>query len=356
MLLFINKNFLHAPSTDLSREVVDLLVGILAAQESEIFVEQLVDKSKGSGLISNIANRAANEYKTVVDGMKEFEGKGVLDRNWLNLLQIKVKYFESFAQYHRSMADAAAGKHGIQLVRLKLAETSAQEAQRLAKAFSYTFTSAHTPTIPHDAATNLVEITKTHAILCSEAKVQAQKDNDLIYHEILPSEASLPQITSFKPEAPMQMQDIFAPPEMGKLIGPDIFAKLVPMAVHQAASIYSEEKAQLVRKVVEKVDMNEGEVRAGLDHLGFPGLVTEWRNLTEDGDDRDAEVEISSELARLADEVKRGGPLDNVVGSLERQRTSCERELRELLELLDTESRECERARVSSSQPDRLSC
>ncbi|RYZ13936.1 MAG: hypothetical protein EOO70_08130, partial [Myxococcaceae bacterium] len=135
--------------------------------------------------------------------------------------------------------------------------------------------------------------------------------------------------------------------EMGKLIGPDIFAKLVPMAVHQAASIYSEEKAQLVRKVVEKVDMNEGEVRAGLDHLGFPGLVTEWRNLTEDGDDRDAEVEISSELARLADDVKRGGPLENVVGSLERQRTSCERELRELLELLDTESRECERARVS---------
>jgi len=40
--------------------------------------------------------------------------------------------------------------------------------------------------------------------------------------------------------------------------GPDIFAKLVPMAAHEASSLYSEEKAKLLREVMAKIeDKNE---------------------------------------------------------------------------------------------------
>lgn len=349
MLTYINENFLHAPSTDLSREVVHLLIGIMSAQATEIFTEKLVEEKKSPALVCRSANQAATMYTTVTDEMKEFQGKGVLDRNWLYILQIKSKLFISIAQYYRSVADSAAGKHGHALVRLKLADTAAQDAQRQATTFGYSFVAGSTPSLPHDAATSLQEITKAHAALCSEAKAQAQSHNDLIYHEILPSEASLPALEKLPPAAPITIQEIYGNPEVSKLIGPDIFIRLVPLAVHESASVYSEEKAKVVRGEVERADMSEGEIRAGLEHLGFPGLVSAWRQLAEDDGSGDGEIEISGQLARLAEDVRSQGSVDHLVMTLDSERERCERELRKLNGMLDTESRECERARVSES-------
>lgn len=347
MLTYINENFLHAPSTDLSREVIHLLVGIQMAQATEIFTEKLVEEKKAPGLVARSANQVAGMYATLVEEMKEFQGKGVFDRNWLYVLQIKAKLFASVAQYYRSTADAASNKHGAALVRMKLADVLAQDASRQATNFLYTFTSAQTPSLPHDAATSLQEITKAHASLCDEAKTQATQDNDLIYHEILPSEASLPQIDKLPPAAPITIQEVYGNPDVSKLIGPDIFIRLVPLAVHESASIYSEEKAKLVRGEVERVDLNEGEVRAGLEHMGFPGAVASWRRMIDgDEDGSSGQVELSGALRRLAQEISSGGSVEAMLRNLEQERESCERDLRELSGLLDNESRECERMRV----------
>lgn len=350
MLTYINDNFLHAPSTDLSREVVHLLIGILMAQATEVFTEKLIEEKKAPALVCRSANSAAGMYNSLVEEMKEFQGKGVFDRNWLYVLQIKAKLYLSMAQYYRATADAASGKHGAALVRLKQADTAAQDASRQASNFNYTFYAAATPTLPHDTATSLVEITKAHATLCQEAKDQAVKDNDLIYHDILPSEAALPAIEKLPTAAPITIQEVYQNTEVSKLIGPDIFIKLVPLAVHESASVYSEEKAKLVRGEVERVDMSEGEIRAGLEHLGFPGIVSVWKKLADEDEDGEAETEVSGSLRRLAEDVQRGGSVANLVRSLDTEREKCERELRELSGLLDTESRECERMRVSSCE------
>ncbi len=108
MLTYINENFLHAPSTDLSREVVHLLNGVMMAQATEVFTEKLVDEKKAPALCARSANTAAGMYAALVEEMKEFQGKGVFDRNWLYVLQIKAKLFASLAQYHRSAADSAS--------------------------------------------------------------------------------------------------------------------------------------------------------------------------------------------------------------------------------------------------------
>jgi hypothetical protein len=349
MLTYINENFLHAPSTDLSREVVHLLIGILMAQATEVFTEKLIDEKKAPGLVCRSANSAAAMYTTLVDEMKEFQGKGVFDRNWLFVLQIKARLYASMAQYYRSTADAAAGKHGAALVRMKLADTAAQDASRQAASFGYSFYAAATPSLPHDAATSLAEITKAHATVCSEAKEQAVKDNDLIYHDILPSEASLPAIEKLPAATPITIQEVYQNQDVSKLIGPDIFIRLVPLAVHESASVYSEEKAKLVRGEVERVDLNEGEIRAALEHLGLPGVLGAWRKIAEDEESAEADIEISGSLNRLAEDVQRERQVESLLRSLDAERERCERELRELNGLLDNESRECERMRVSTS-------
>ena len=347
MLTYINENFLHAPSTDLSREVVHLLIGVMMAQATEIFTEKLVEEKKSPGLVCRSANQAASLYGALVDEMKEFQGKGVFDRNWLYILQIKAKLFASLAQYYRSVADSGSGKHGVSLTRIKMAETMAQDAQRQASSFTYNFVSQSTPSLPSDAATSLAEITKSHATLCTEAKAQGMKDNDLIYHDMLPSEAALPSIDKLPPAAPITIQEVYGNVDVSKLIGPDIFIRLVPLAVHESASVYSEEKAKLVRGEVERVDMSESEIRAGLEHLGLPGVLSTWRALAEDDEEGQSEIEISTSVRRLAEEVDRGGSVESPLRGLDSEREKCETDLRDLSGMLDNESRECERTRVS---------
>lgn len=88
MLTYINDNFLHAPSTDLSREVIKFLVGIVLAQATEVFYEKCVDEKKGSGLVAKIANQTASMYSGLCDEVKEFMGKGIFDRNWVTIIQV----------------------------------------------------------------------------------------------------------------------------------------------------------------------------------------------------------------------------------------------------------------------------
>jgi tyrosine-protein phosphatase non-receptor type 23 len=47
MLTYINENFLHAPSTDLSREVGKFLISLILAQATEVFFEKCLDATKG---------------------------------------------------------------------------------------------------------------------------------------------------------------------------------------------------------------------------------------------------------------------------------------------------------------------
>lgn len=88
MLTYINDNFLHAPSTDLSKEVVKFLTGIMLAQATEVFFEKLVDEKKSAGLVAKVAAQAAYLYTNLTEEVKEFMGRGIFDRNWVSLLQV----------------------------------------------------------------------------------------------------------------------------------------------------------------------------------------------------------------------------------------------------------------------------
>lgn len=269
MFTYINDNFLHAPSTDLSREVVKVLVQLMIAQATEVFVERMTEEKekKPFGLRARVSTQAAFLYGSVIEDVKDLVNKGIFERSWTWLIQCKHKYFVSLAQYQRSLADSASSKHGDALARLQIAETAAKEASRYATSFSTSFTAAGSSglaTLPSDAATSLLDLTRTHLALCNEAKVSEQRDNDLIYHEALPSEAALPPIEKSSVGEPIAIQEVYGAPEVQKVVGQDIFVRLVPLSVHQSASLYSEEKAKLIRTEGERCETADTE------------LVTPW--------------------------------------------------------------------------------
>lgn len=102
---------------------------------------------------------------------------------------------------------------------------------------------------------------------------EALKDNDFLYHHTIPAEASLPPIAKLPASKPIPVSEMYAGQDMQRITGPDLFAKIVPMAVTESASLYDEEKAKLIRAETERVDTANGEMAASLDYLRLPGAL-----------------------------------------------------------------------------------
>lgn len=351
MLTYINENFLHAPSTDLSRDVVKFLVDIMIAQAHEVFYEKCRDEKKTSALVSKVAAQTASLYTSLVDAVKEFQGKKIFDHNWVTLLQIKAKYLLSLSQYHRSLADSAVNKHGDALVRLQVAEKLAKEAHTVTStSFTPYFVVTTTPTLPPDAGTALLDLTKSHLALCTEARTTAQRDNDLIYNAVLPSEGVLPPIDKTNVATPIPIQEVYSTPDVQKTIGSDLFARLVPLSVHEAASVYSEEKAKLVRAEAEKCEVAEGEVRAALESLGVKEGLGRFRAMVEASGGDLGDI-VPREVRQWQIDIRSlensgGDSLPAMFGTLDKLKVSVKEELDLISRDLDAETRECETGRV----------
>jgi hypothetical protein len=89
MFTYINENFLHAPSTDLSRDTVKTLVNIMLAQAQEVFLEKQIADGKKSGMLAKLASQAGLLYSQAVEGVQENVQKGIFDKCWTILTQVR---------------------------------------------------------------------------------------------------------------------------------------------------------------------------------------------------------------------------------------------------------------------------
>ncbi|OZJ06511.1 hypothetical protein BZG36_00520 [Bifiguratus adelaidae] len=353
MFSYINDNFLHAPSQDLGRETVKLLVDLMLAQAQECFVENSIRENKKDALIAKLASHAAYVYGTCVDGIQDALNKGLLDRSWLLVCQIKNKYFQAMSQRHRAMASTGEGKYGEGVARYQIAETHAKEASKLAQQLNGSFSHATTPTLPPDTATALTEITKAYLAVCTEEKNTAVKDNDIIYHEPVPNEGVIKPVEKTSAVKTVPISDLYGQSEVQKIIGPDIFNRLIPLSVHESSSMYSEEKAKLVRAEAEKCDIANAELQASLDYMHLPEALNKFRG---GADGRMAERSLDElaiptvEVRQWAEQIKAEEEGSNAVYELLENRDGMRARVAELLDkasmALDEEMRACENMRV----------
>ena len=132
------------------------------------------------------------------------------------------------AQFHRALADSAAAKYGDALSRFTAAEAAAKEASRLGASFGSMFMTQMSPNLPPDAGSAIQELTKVHFALCTEKKNEATRDNDLIYHAVVPPVDTLPQIDKLAVATAIPIQEVYSAPDVQKTIGQDLFLKLIP--------------------------------------------------------------------------------------------------------------------------------
>ena len=89
MFTYINENFLHAPSTDLSRDTVKTLIQIMLAQGQEVFLEKQIADGKKVGLLAKLASQAAYLYSGAIEGTQENVNKAIFEKVWLLVVQVR---------------------------------------------------------------------------------------------------------------------------------------------------------------------------------------------------------------------------------------------------------------------------
>lgn len=352
MYQYINDNFLHAPSADLGRDQVKILVELTLAQAQECFIENSLREKKKDSLIAKLASHATWTYANCVDGITEGLTKSVFEKPWLTVCHVKQKYFQALSQYHKALACEAEGKYGECVGRLTIAESAAKEASKLANGLP---ANSATATLPADAASALQENTKTFAATCSEKLKQATHDNDMIYSDTVPQESVIQPIDRLKAVKSVSISELYGANEINKVIGPDIFAKLIPLSVHESASLYSEEKAKVVRSETERCDLANGELDASLDYMKLPSALEKFRHQGERDDlslDEFAAPtkEVRDWADRIRDEETTKSKVAELVDTLEALKDRAKSSLDKVSVTLDEEMRGCEQMRVKHGE------
>ncbi|CAO3598124.1 unnamed protein product [Absidia cylindrospora] len=323
MYQYINDNFLHAPSQDLHKDTVKLLMELMLVQAQECFLENSLREKKKDSLVAKLASHTTWIYGNLVDQINDAISRGVgIAKTWLILCQCKQKYYQAVSQLHRAAACLSDAHYGEQVARLQWAERLAKDGQKLALQLPQQSTQqqqqqqlqwnntaatfigfssnnagggggntsqqggynmAGASPFPHDGGSCLNDLCTSLAALCLENFTMAERDNDMIYHDQVPQESILVPIDRLKAVKAIPISDLYGATDAGKVVGPDIFTRLIPLSVHESASLYSEEKASLVRRELERCDFAKAEMNASLDYMKLPGALDKFKNSTHGG-------------------------------------------------------------------------
>lgn len=95
----------------------------------------------------------------------------------------------------------------------------------------------------------------------------ANNENKFIYHEPVPELNTLTAI-----QGANLVHGISFSVTDPDIMGEDIFARLVPMKAHEASSLYSEEKAKLLRKYSNKIEEKDAHLETFMNSLSIENL------------------------------------------------------------------------------------
>ncbi|PVH94258.1 BRO1-domain-containing protein [Periconia macrospinosa] len=337
MFTYINENFLHAPSTDLSRDTVKTLIAVMLAQAQEVFLEKQIADGKKVGLLAKLASQAAFLYTQATEGAQENVTKAVFEKIWLSMCQVKASYMASMSEYYQALADNDANSHGVAICRLQVAEADARDANRIANTFPSS--APANSNLPAESGSVLADMTKKHLQNVQEKLAEFSKDNDFIYHQGVPNEASLTPVPKLPAAKAIPVSELYQGQDIQRIIGPDIFQKIVPMAVTESASLYDEEKAKLVRAESERVEVANDEMATSFDILKLPDSLGVIRG----GMDQD--MMVDAEFRRWCEELAGHAPFTSAFNQLNTDKAEITKSLDTSMKQLDMEESVCEKMR-----------
>ncbi|CEI95311.1 hypothetical protein RMCBS344292_09501 [Rhizopus microsporus] len=237
-----------APTIDLSTYALQTLIHLMLAQAQECVWQKAAMDQLRDGTIARLAIKISEFYDAAYEFASNSFVQNVYPKSWLIHVQVKAFHFKAAAQFRKSCECLSLDKYGEELARLYFASDIVKRASEIIK------TNQKLLSIP------VINDLKSLQQIISTNLARAQKDNDVIYLARVPPVSSLQPILKtqmVKATAPLEISDpvplmlnnessLDTPPH--PIIGLPLFQKLVPFAVHQAASVYVDRKERLVKE------------------------------------------------------------------------------------------------------------
>ncbi|XP_012225664.1 tyrosine-protein phosphatase non-receptor type 23 [Linepithema humile] len=276
------KNSYPQPSgVDLAPELMTFMHQLCLAQAQECILEKSMLDNRKPTIVAKVAKQIVDYFTMALNTLEQGgseDGTAVSDtvgtkiyKSWKRYVKFKKAYHSAVTYLYQGLAAEEQRKMGERVAFYNAALASLNEAHAI-----YDFAN-----VKEEKAAVEESLTFTNDVIEGKRKA-AKNENEFIYHEEVPEKETLPTVkgASLVKGISFNISD----PEVS---GQDIFARLVPMKVHEASSLYSEEKAKILRSVGAKVEekdqyLNTFLTSLKLEHLNLwdPDIQTsDWECL-----------------------------------------------------------------------------
>ncbi|XP_014253355.1 tyrosine-protein phosphatase non-receptor type 23 [Cimex lectularius] len=264
---------------ELSPDVMQFKYHLCLAQAQECILEKSMTDNRKATINAKVATQIVDYYNLALNALlqppaqddpaiQDIVGSKVF-KNWKKYMKFKVAYYCSISLLYQGMQSEEQQKMGERVAYFQGALNKLMEAIKLSKGLDQSEAVMETLVFTRDVV---------------EGKRKAAKnENEFIYHEEVPELDSLPNVkgASLVKGIPFSVND-------QEISGTDIFSRLVPMRAHEASSLYSEEKAKLLRRISSLIDSKDEEIVSFMSCLQLEYLKShlESTNLPQEVVDR----------------------------------------------------------------------
>ncbi|CAG8955566.1 hypothetical protein HYFRA_00009520 [Hymenoscyphus fraxineus] len=246
------------PPEDMDDSTLESLEYLMLAQAQECFWQKAVMDGYKDASIAKLAAKVSDFYGAAGDWGVKSEA---VSSEWIHHTTAKHHHFAAAAQYRQACDCLEKRKYGEEVARLRDSIACVNEALKEARYL------------------NKVVLGDLNGLKnrVTEDLKRAEKDNDLIYLNPVPPKSELKTLERANMAFSKVPKEISEPASFigdTKEFGPPLFAKLVPFAVHVAASIYEERRDRLVNdNIIAQLELLTNKIHNTLRSLNLPGSL-----------------------------------------------------------------------------------
>jgi programmed cell death 6-interacting protein len=243
-----------SPPEDMDEMTLQSLEQLLLGQGQECFWQKAVKDGLKDISIAKLAAKVSDFYGDAGDLAVK---SNAISTDWIHHMTAKHHHFAAAAQFRQSLDCLEKRKYGEEVARLRDSLICVNEGLKEQRWINRTV---------------LGDLNGLKSRVSEDLK-RAEKDNDGIYINPVPPKSELKTIeraSMVLAKAPSQVTDAISMLGDNGPLGQPLFSKLVPYAVHIAASIYSDRRDRLVN------DTLIGELESMTDKLREYALEKTW--------------------------------------------------------------------------------
>ncbi|KAJ4464583.1 BRO1-like domain-containing protein [Lentinula aciculospora] len=319
----------HSP-TDLSTPFVQALEYLTLAQTQECFWQKAKIDNLKNALISKLAGATMNFYKNSLSVILDANPpiRHLYPSDWLSHIEAKQYHFEAVAQYRRSREELEKSRYGFEIAYLTQAQLAIKKGYDVARRGRVL------PTILNDI--------QSFQDIIKKELARAERDNDLIYHQDIPTGSLLPAIQQAA-IAQATIPKELSYPNVLVHYNQMLFSSLMGWGTREAINIYNDRKKNLIQEEL---------VGVARESKNTAELFLQSLNLPASLEALERPVGLPPSFLKKAEEVRlENGPakIEAAIEDLYRLSRQNYKLLNEAMDILDQEASEDESTRENLS-------